>query len=36
MLRYDALKAVAPGIGDALVVTNLANTATEWAHAAPA
>ena len=23
-------KAVAPGVGDALVVTNLANTATEW------
>ena len=30
MRRYDALKAVAPGVGDALVVTNLANTATEW------
>ena len=30
MRRYDGLKAVAPRVGDALVVTNLANTATEW------
>lgn len=30
MRRYDGLKAVAPKVGDALVVTNLANTATEW------
>ena len=30
MRRYDALEAVAPRVGDALVVTNLANTATEW------
>ncbi len=30
MRRYDCLKAIAPKLGDELVVTNLANTATEW------
>jgi sulfopyruvate decarboxylase TPP-binding subunit len=30
MRRYDGLAAIAPLIGDSLVVTNLANTATEW------
>jgi sulfopyruvate decarboxylase TPP-binding subunit len=30
MRRYDALKAIVPIVGDSLVVTNLANTATEW------
>jgi len=30
MRRYDCLKAIAPKLSDELVVTNLANTATEW------
>ncbi|HEX9466442.1 MAG TPA: thiamine pyrophosphate-dependent enzyme [Alphaproteobacteria bacterium] len=30
MRRYDCLKALAPRLGDELVITNLANTATEW------
>jgi sulfopyruvate decarboxylase TPP-binding subunit len=30
MRRYDCLKAIAGKIGDALVVTNLANTTAEW------
>jgi sulfopyruvate decarboxylase TPP-binding subunit len=30
MRRYDCLKAIAPKLQDELVVTNLANTATEW------
>ncbi len=30
MRRYDCLKAIAPKLRDELVVTNLANTATEW------
>ncbi len=35
MRRYDCFKAIAPRIGDALVVSNLANTATEWEAARP-
>ena len=35
MRRFDALKAIAPLIGDSLVVTNLANTATEWRAVRP-
>lgn len=35
MRRYDALKAIAPIIGESLVVTNLANTATEWRAVRP-
>ncbi|HEY1360851.1 MAG TPA: thiamine pyrophosphate-dependent enzyme, partial [Xanthobacteraceae bacterium] len=35
MRRYDCLKAVAPLVGDSLVVTNLANTATEWRAVRP-
>jgi sulfopyruvate decarboxylase TPP-binding subunit len=35
MRRYDALKAIAPVVGDSLVVTNLANTATEWRSVRP-
>jgi sulfopyruvate decarboxylase TPP-binding subunit len=30
MRRYDCLQAIAPALKDELVVTNLANTATEW------
>jgi len=33
--RYDCLKAIAPGITDELVVTNLGNTATEWTSLRP-
>lgn len=36
MRRYDCLKAIAPKLGDELVVTNLANTATEWRAVRPA
>ena len=35
MRRYDALKAIVPFVGDSLVVTNLANTATEWRAVRP-
>lgn len=35
MRRFDALKAIVPLIGDSLVVTNLANTATEWRAVRP-
>src|SRR6478609_1366803 len=35
MRRFDALKAIAPIVGDSLVITNLANTATEWRTARP-
>jgi sulfopyruvate decarboxylase TPP-binding subunit len=35
MRRFDALKAIAPVVGDSLVVTNLANTATEWRAVRP-
>ena len=35
MRRYDCLEAVAPLVGDGLVVTNLANTATEWRSVRP-
>jgi sulfopyruvate decarboxylase TPP-binding subunit len=35
MRRYDALQAIAPVIGDSLVITNLANTATEWRAVRP-
>jgi sulfopyruvate decarboxylase TPP-binding subunit len=35
MRRYDCLAAIAPLIGDSLVVTNLANTATEWRAVRP-
>lgn len=33
--RFDALKAMVPLIGDSLVITNLANTATEWRAVRP-
>ncbi len=33
--RFDALKAIVPLIGDSLVITNLANTATEWRAVRP-
>ena len=35
MRRYDCLKAIAALVGDSLVVTNLANTATEWRSVRP-
>jgi thiamine pyrophosphate-dependent acetolactate synthase large subunit-like protein len=35
MRRYDCLKAITPLIGDSLVVTNLANTSTEWRSVRP-
>ena len=35
MRRYDCLKVIAPLAGDSLVVTNLANTATEWRSVRP-
>jgi sulfopyruvate decarboxylase TPP-binding subunit len=35
MRRYDCLKLIAPLVGDSLVVTNLANTATEWRSVRP-
>ena len=35
MRRLDALKAIVPLIGDSLVITNLANTATEWRAVRP-
>ncbi len=35
MKRYDGFKAIADTVGDALVVTNLANTATEWRAVRP-
>jgi sulfopyruvate decarboxylase TPP-binding subunit len=35
MRRYDCLKAIAPLIGESLVITNLANTATEWRSVRP-
>jgi sulfopyruvate decarboxylase TPP-binding subunit len=35
MRRYDCLEAIAPLIGDSLVITNLANTATEWRAVRP-
>jgi hypothetical protein len=35
MRRYDCLKVIAPLIGESLVVTNLANTATEWRSIRP-
>src|SRR5690349_22334198 len=35
MRRYDCLKLIAPMAGDSLVVTNLANTATEWRSVRP-
>ncbi|MCC6775945.1 MAG: hypothetical protein IT537_04795 [Hyphomicrobiales bacterium] len=35
MRRYDCLTAIAPLVGDSLVVTNLANTATEWRAVRP-
>src|SRR3954451_675106 len=35
MRRYDCLKVIAPLIADSLVVTNLANTATEWRSVRP-
>jgi len=33
--RFDCLEVIAPLIGDSLVVTNLANTATEWRSLRP-
>jgi sulfopyruvate decarboxylase TPP-binding subunit len=35
MRRYDCLKLIAPLVGDSLVITNLANTATEWRSVRP-
>ena len=35
MRRYDCLKAIAPLIAESLVITNLANTATEWRAVRP-
>ena len=35
MQRYDCFKAIAPKITDELVVSNLANTATEWEAVRP-
>lgn len=35
MRRYDCLKAIAPTLTDELVITNLANTATEWRDVRP-
>ena len=35
MRRYDCLKMIAPLIGDSLVITNLANTASEWRSIRP-
>jgi sulfopyruvate decarboxylase TPP-binding subunit len=35
MRRYDCLKVIAPLVGDSLVITNLANTATEWRSVRP-
>src|SRR5258708_32176804 len=35
MRRYDCLKAIAPLVADSLVITNLANTATEWRSVRP-
>ena len=35
MKRYDCFKAIAGGIADELVITNLANTATEWRAVCP-
>lgn len=35
MQRYDCLKSIVPVVGDSLVITNLANTATEWRSARP-
>jgi sulfopyruvate decarboxylase TPP-binding subunit len=35
MRRLDALKAIVPLIGDSFVITNLANTATEWRAVRP-
>ena len=35
MRRYDCLKAMAPLVADSLVITNLANTATEWRSVRP-
>ena len=35
MRRYDCLKAIAALVGDSPVVTNLANTATEWRSVRP-
>ena len=35
MKRYDCFKAIAGGITDELVITNLANTATEWRAVRP-
>jgi sulfopyruvate decarboxylase TPP-binding subunit len=35
MRRYDCLKLIAPLVADSLVITNLANTATEWRSVRP-
>jgi sulfopyruvate decarboxylase TPP-binding subunit len=35
MRRYDCLKVIAPLVADSLVITNLANTATEWRSVRP-
>jgi len=35
MRRYDCLAAIAPLVADSLVITNLANTATEWRSVRP-
>ncbi len=35
MQRFEGLKAIAPLLGDELVITNLANTATEWRAVRP-
>ena len=35
MRRYDCLEAIAPLVADSLVITNLANTATEWRSVRP-
>jgi sulfopyruvate decarboxylase TPP-binding subunit len=35
MRRYDCFKVIAPLVADSLVITNLANTATEWRSVRP-
>ena len=35
MRRYDCLRVIAPLVADSLVITNLANTATEWRSVRP-
>jgi sulfopyruvate decarboxylase TPP-binding subunit len=35
MRRYDCLELIAPLVADSLVITNLANTATEWRSVRP-